>query len=239
MKKWLAALVAVAVVGVVAAGAWFEPWRLVTSSEIDEPLPGLSGQVAAEPAPSDEPSSSNEAGQQTGTQPKQPKQQPQKKDRQPSPSAEPNEPPAEPSQPPSPAPSQEAEEPSAEPSEEPSEEPAPEIVELAAGDFETAEHETSGRARILELADGTRYVRFEDLSTSDGPDLDVWITDQPNGGSWGSYDDGRYVKLGDLKATNGNQNYEIPKDADLDGMTSVVIWCVRFDVAFGTAPIKP
>ncbi|MEJ7832552.1 MAG: DM13 domain-containing protein [Nocardioides sp.] len=223
MWKWIAAPVAVAVV---AAGLWFEPWRLVTSSEIDEPLPGLTGQVVAAPAPSAEPSASDEANQQAG---QRPRQQPQKKTQRPP--AEPSQAPSESKEAPSPAPTQE-------PAEEPAEEAVPEIVELAAGDFETAEHETSGRARILELADGSRYVRFEDLATSDGPDLDVWITDQPSGGSWGSYDDGRSVRLGDLKATNGDQNYEIPKDANLDGMTSVVIWCVRFDVAFGTAPVN-
>lgn len=110
--------------------------------------------------------------------------------------------------------------------------------ELARGDFEDAEHGTTGVARVLELADGRRFLRLEDLATSDGPDLHVWITDQPSGGEWGSYDDGRYVRLGDLKANNGNQNYEIPADADLDGLRSVVIWCDRFDVAFGTAPVR-
>ena len=84
-------------------------------------------------------------------------------------------------------------------------------VELAAGEFEDAEHGTSGTARIIELADGSRFVRLEGLAASDGPDLHVWITDQPSGGDWGSYDDGRYVKLGELKATHGNQNYEIPR----------------------------
>ena len=63
------------------------------------------------------------------------------------------------------------------------------------------------------------------------------MTDQPSGGDWGSYDDGRYVRLGELKATHGDQNYEIPAGADLDGLRSVVVWCDRFDVAFGTAPV--
>ena len=71
---------------------------------------------------------------------------------------------------------------------------------------------------MLELGDGRRFVRFEDLATSDGPDLHVWVTDQPSGGEWGSYDDGRYVRLGELKATHGNQNYEVPGDADLAGI---------------------
>ena len=109
---------------------------------------------------------------------------------------------------------------------------------LATGGFEDAEHETVGVAKVLRLADGRRYVRLEDLATSDGPDLHVWLTDQPSGGEWGSYDDGRYVRLGELKANNGNQNYRLPDDVDLDGLTSVVIWCDRFDVAFGTAPVR-
>ena len=44
--------------------------------------------------------------------------------------------------------------------------------------------------------------------------------------------------LGDLKATDGNQNYAVPVGTDLSGLTSVVIWCDRFDVAFGSAPIR-
>lgn len=110
---------------------------------------------------------------------------------------------------------------------------------LAAGTFVDAEHATSGTARIIRLADGSRYLRLENLSSSDGPDLHVWLTDQPSGGDWGSYDDGRYVALGVLKATDGNQNYAIPGDADLAGLVSVVIWCDRFNVAFGTAPLAP
>jgi len=108
---------------------------------------------------------------------------------------------------------------------------------LTEGQFVTQEHETAGVARVVELPDGTRYVRFEGLSTSDGPDLHVWLTDQTAGGQWGKYDDGRYLALGELKATGGNQNYAIPADADLAGLTSVVIWCDRFNVAFGSAPL--
>lgn len=115
--------------------------------------------------------------------------------------------------------------------------PQPRDEVLAQGRFEDAEHQTSGRALVLRLADGRRFVRLEDLASSDGPDLHVWLTDQPSGGDWGSYDDGRYVKLGRLKATHGNQNYEVPESAELDGMKSVVIWCDRFNVAFGTAPV--
>lgn len=121
---------------------------------------------------------------------------------------------------------------------------APARIELARGRFIDAEHGTTGTAVVYRRDDGTRYLRLEDLDTSNGPDLHVWITDRPSGGdcagcfdSWGIYDDGDHVALGELKGNQGSQNYEIPADADLAGMRSVVIWCDRFNVAFGTAPI--
>jgi len=73
---------------------------------------------------------------------------------------------------------------------------------LAGGAFVDGEHATSGAASILQLPDGSRYVRLENFSTSDGPDLQVWLTDRAAGGSdWGKYDDGVHLSLGELKAT--------------------------------------
>ncbi|WP_196780975.1 DM13 domain-containing protein [Nocardioides sambongensis] len=121
---------------------------------------------------------------------------------------------------------------------------APAWTELASGDFIDAEHGTTGRARIVRSADGDRQLWLEGLDTSNGPDLHVWVTDRPSGGdcagcsdSWGIYDDGAYARLGELKGNRGDQRYPIPDDADLSAMTSVVIWCDRFNVAFGTAAI--
>ena len=108
---------------------------------------------------------------------------------------------------------------------------------LAEGAFVNGEHDTSGTARILRLADGSRVLRLENFSTSDGPDVHVWLSEAKAGGPDGSFDDGRYVKLGEMKATDGNQNYPIPADANLDGLRSAVIWCDRFNVAFGSAPL--
>ena len=130
--------------------------------------------------------------------------------------------------------------PAAEDVPEPTATPTPtraEPVELTRGEFVTQEHGTSGTARVVELADGSRILRVEGFSTSNGPDLHVWLTDQAAGGDWFKYDDGRSVQLGELKATDGNHNYAIPADADLAGLTSVVVWCKRFGVAFGSAPL--
>lgn len=55
---------------------------------------------------------------------------------------------------------------------------APADVVLAAGDFVTHEHDTSGRAQLVRLADGRRQLLLRGLNTSDGPDLRVWLTDR-------------------------------------------------------------
>ncbi len=115
--------------------------------------------------------------------------------------------------------------------------PPPQPVVLAEGAFINKEHDTSGTARVLRLADGSRILRLENFSTSDGPDVHVWISDATADAPNGNFDDGRYVKLGKIKATDGNQNYPIPPDAKLTGLQSVVIWCDRFNVAFGAAPL--
>ena len=48
---------------------------------------------------------------------------------------------------------------------------------------------------------------------------------------------GRFLALGKLKGTEGDQNYEIPADIDLGTYRSVTIWCARFSVSFETAPL--
>ncbi|MFI6324682.1 DM13 domain-containing protein [Nonomuraea sp. NPDC050556] len=108
---------------------------------------------------------------------------------------------------------------------------------LSSGNFVTHEHATTGKAKVLQLPDGKRVLRIEDLATSDGPDLRVWLSDQPVTDQWHTFDDGRYVELGELKGNKGNANYAIPASADLAKLRSVTIWCRRFSVSFGAAAL--
>ena len=119
---------------------------------------------------------------------------------------------------------------------------APGPTVLAAGQLITHEHATTGTVQLLELPDGSRVLRLQDLDTSNGPELKVWLTDQPvieGTDGWGVFDDGRYLDLGDLKGNIGSSNYPIPADADLTGLTSVSVWCDRFNVSFGAATLTP
>jgi hypothetical protein len=123
----------------------------------------------------------------------------------------------------------------------PTVQPPPNVL-LATGTFISHEHPSSGSAHLVRLADGRVQLALENLATSDGPDLHVWLTDQPvieGTAGWHVFDDGRYVELGPLKANNGNQVYDVPAGTDLTGLTSVTIWCKRFAVSFAAARLDP
>lgn len=111
---------------------------------------------------------------------------------------------------------------------------------LAGGELISHEHTTTGSARLLRLPDGSYTLRLENLDTSNGPDLRVWLTDAPvkeGKAGWHVFDDGEYVSLGKLKGNKGDQNYALPADVDPADFTSVSIWCDRFDVSFGAAEL--
>ncbi len=223
---------AVLVVGLVIGLALFQPWKIFTRSTVDEAAPVAVAAATAPAGSATSPATSSVARSSVAAPPAgSPAGKPSVTG--PSSSARATTAAAD-----SPAPGAAGAAPSAS-APEPQDTPAAtEPAVLAKGTFVDGEHSTTGTASVLQLPDGSRYVRLEGFSTSDGPDVQVWVTDQQAGGDdWGKYDDGRYVELGTLKGTDGNQNYQVPADADLDGLTSVVIWCDRFNVAFGSAPI--
>jgi hypothetical protein len=109
-------------------------------------------------------------------------------------------------------------------------------VEVARGQFVSREHETAGVVSVLRLADGSRVARLEGLVTSNGPDLHVYLSSNRAEGPEGAFDD-EYVSLGGLKGNLGDQNYVVPTDVDLARFATLVIWCDRFDAAFGAADL--
>ena len=111
------------------------------------------------------------------------------------------------------------------------------VVRLVEGDFVDRSHPTEGVAVVLNDGTRQRFLRFEDFATDNGPDLNVYLSSAPADASAGAFDDD-FVDLGDLKGNIGAQNYEIPSDVDLTHDSTVVIWCVRFGVAFGAAELS-
>jgi hypothetical protein len=107
---------------------------------------------------------------------------------------------------------------------------------LADGAFRGLEHESSGRALLVRLANGDHLLRLEDLNTSNGPDLRVYLSEKPSTLGDFAYGDG-YLDLGALKGNLGDQNYEVPAGTDVGMFRSAVIWCRRFAVGFAVAPL--
>lgn len=111
---------------------------------------------------------------------------------------------------------------------------------LADGTFITHEHATTGTVQLVRLADGRRQLVLRDLATSNGPDLRVWLTDQPvkkGVAGWRVFDDGRHHEVSRLRGNRGSQVYDLPPALDLDEYRSVTIWCKRFAVSFGAAEL--
>ena len=108
----------------------------------------------------------------------------------------------------------------------------------AVGSFISRSHPSSGTAAVL--TDGTQtFLRFDDdFATDNGPDLNVYLSAaRPNDSVGDLASD--FIDLGDMKGNIGAQNYEVPAGTDLDRYRTVVIWCVRFSVAFGAAELAP
>lgn len=108
---------------------------------------------------------------------------------------------------------------------------------LATGRFRGIAHETKGSATLHRLADGKRVLRLTDFETSNGPDVHVYLVAAPDAKDNDTVRKAGFVDLGSLKGNQGDQNYDVAPDLDLDRYRAVTIWCARFNVNFGTAAL--
>jgi aquaporin Z len=108
---------------------------------------------------------------------------------------------------------------------------------LAGGTFHSGAHETKGTAQVLELEGGRRVLRLTDFHTSNGPDVQVYLVAADDVRDDATVKTAGFVHVAALKGNVGDQNYDLPADVDLAKYRSVTIWCRRFGVNFGTAPL--
>ncbi len=114
---------------------------------------------------------------------------------------------------------------------------AEEPVKLAGGRFHTNAHKTHGLATIYRLPDGRRVLRLTEFATSNGPDVRVYLVAAGDVQSEEAAKQAGFVDLGALKGNIGDQNYDVPAGLDLNRYRAVSIWCRRFSVNFGAAPL--
>jgi Electron transfer DM13 len=112
-----------------------------------------------------------------------------------------------------------------------------EPLELKSGRFHKNAHDTRGRATIYRLADGRRVLRLTEFATSNGPDVRVYLVAAGDVQDAAAAKQAGFVDLGALKGNRGDQNYDVPAGLDLSTYRAVSIWCRRFSVNFGAAPL--
>ena len=101
---------------------------------------------------------------------------------------------------------------------------------IASGTFEgRSGHVTSGGVSIIESG-GKYYVQLANDFYLDGaPDPKVGL-------GYNGYDPA--TKAGHLISSSGASSYEIPRNIDVQGYNEVYIWCEKFSVPIGMAPLQ-
>lgn len=112
-----------------------------------------------------------------------------------------------------------------------------EPMAVTKGSFKSLAHETKGLASIYQLAHGKRTLRLTGFETSNGPDVHVYLTAAEVEKGSDAIKEAGFIDLGSMKGNKGDQNYDIPSDADLNKYKNVTIWCARFGVNFGQAAL--
>ncbi|MGA8488938.1 MAG: DM13 domain-containing protein [Terriglobales bacterium] len=109
---------------------------------------------------------------------------------------------------------------------------------LESGAFHSILHPTEGTATIYRLGDGDRLLRLTHFSTSNGPDVHVYMVAANDAKDAATVLRAGFIDLGTIKGNIGDQNYTLGPDVDLSKYRAVSVWCKRFSVNFGTAPLS-
>jgi hypothetical protein len=109
---------------------------------------------------------------------------------------------------------------------------------LLSGNFKGYAHKTDGTATIYDL-NSQLVLRLTNFKTSNGPDVHVYLVAAPDATDDATVKNAPFVDLGTMKGNVGDQNYEVPDFVDLGKYRAVTIWCKRFAINFGTAPLAP
>jgi hypothetical protein len=110
---------------------------------------------------------------------------------------------------------------------------------LESGHFYSILHPTQGTASIYQLGDGTRILRLTNFTTSNGPDVHVYMVASDDAKDVATVQQAGFIDLGVIKGNIGDQNYQLVSNVDLAKYRAVSIWCKRFSVNFGAAALKP
>lgn len=106
----------------------------------------------------------------------------------------------------------------------------PAATVLASGSFSgNMSYTVTGTAEFVN-DNGKKKLVLRGFSTSNGPDLKVYIATSRQAST--------IISLGNLKSTSGQQVYDITGMPDFAQYKFALIWCQQFTVLFGSAELK-
>lgn len=95
-------------------------------------------------------------------------------------------------------------------------------------------YSVTGTARLEQTGNTLRLLLESDFMASNGPMLGVYLATSASGGLSMQ----NSIKIGNLQANSGQQEYAVPTGVGLQDYDYVVIYCIPFTVRFGTAQLS-
>lgn len=94
-------------------------------------------------------------------------------------------------------------------------------------------YSVSGTATLQQTGSSLKLVLGSNFQSSNGPQLGVYLAKTASGG----LNSQNSLKLANLLSNSGMQEYNVPAGVDLNDFDYVVIYCIPFNVRFGTAQL--
>ena len=111
---------------------------------------------------------------------------------------------------------------------------------IGVGEFKDADraHKGAGKAQLIEKSDGSFEIQLSEFEVTNGPDLVLYVSSASSIEKSTDVTDSTWTNLGKLKGNKGDQIYNLPLDAKVEDVKSVVVWCEAFSVLFSAAPLN-
>lgn len=121
---------------------------------------------------------------------------------------------------------------------------APAMAEAETSVSQVAQYETSGdfikKSKRLKGSwnvverDGKTFIVFaDDFRAANGPDLKIFLSPKSVSDATGKNAVDGSLNIGELKATKGTQEYEVPAGVNLADYGSVLVHCEAYSVLWG------
>ena len=105
--------------------------------------------------------------------------------------------------------------------------------ELPSGTFIKKKKKLKGAWEVVQRGDKTFIVFGEDFRAANGPDLKIFLSPQSVADVTGKTAINGALNIGELKATKGVQEYEVPAGVNLADYSSVLVHCEAYSVLWG------